>query len=70
MIGNVGEHMAQPSLGVDPVELCRVVKRVDGGGALATAFRADAQVVAAVDGDTGQHPVSGRLINFTMPLSQ
>lgn len=44
-ISEISQHMAQPSLGVNPVELGRTDQRVNSGGALATAsWQAGAKV--------------------------
>ena len=52
MIGDVGQHMAQPGLRVNTVELGRADQRVDGGGTLATAVGTGEQIVAPADSDT------------------
>jgi len=64
MLGDVGQHMAQPGFGGDAVELGRADQRVDRGGALAAAVGAGEQVVAAADGNTAQGPLSGRIIDL------
>lgn len=64
MVGDVGQHMAQPGLGVNTVQLGRANQRVDGGGTLAAAVSAGEQVVAAADGDTAQRPLGGRVVDL------
>jgi hypothetical protein len=64
MVGDVGEHMAQPGLGVNTVELGRTDQRVGGGGTLATAVGASEQVVAPADGDATQGALGGRVVDL------
>ena len=64
MIGDIGQHMAQPGLGVDTVELGRADQRVDGGGTLATTVGTGEQVVSPADGDATQRPFSGRVVDL------
>jgi hypothetical protein len=40
MIGDVGQHMAQPSFGIDPVQLGPTDQRVNRGGAFTAAVGA------------------------------
>ena len=45
LISEISQHVAQPSLGVNTVELGRTYQRADSGGALATAsWQAGAKV--------------------------
>ena len=64
MIGDVGQHMAQPDLGVNTVQLGLAEQRVDRGGAFAAAVGTGKQAVAAPDGDTAQRPLGGRVVDL------
>lgn len=64
MIGDIGQHMAQPGLGVDTVELGRADQRVDGGGAFAAAVGASKQVVATADGHAAQSAFRRRVVDL------
>ena len=64
MIGDVGQHMAQPGLGVNTAQLGGADQRVDGSSALATAVGAGEQVVASTDSDTAQRPFGGLVIDL------
>jgi len=70
MIGDLGEHKAQPGFGVNTVKLSRADQRVDGGGALATAVGTGKQVVAPANGDVAQRPLAAELSISMMPSSQ
>ena len=58
MVGDVGQHMAEPGLGVNTVELGGADQRVDRGCPFAAAVGAGEQVVApaAGSGHTGWPP--------------
>ena len=64
MIGDVGQHMAQPGLGVNTAQLGRADQRVDGGGTLATAVGASKQVVAPANGNATQGALGGRVVDL------
>lgn len=51
----MGQHMTQPSLGIDAIKLGRADQGVDGGSAFATAVGTGKQVVAATDGDAASN---------------
>src|SRR5471030_1111437 len=70
MLGDVGQHMAQPGFGGDAVELGRADQRVDRGGALAAAVGAGEQVVAAADGTPRKARSAAELSISMMPSSQ
>ena len=64
MIGDVGQHMAQPGLGVNTAQLGRADQRVDGGGTLAPAVGTGEQIVAPADGDTTKGALGGRVVDL------
>lgn len=64
MIGDVGEHMAQPGLGVDTVELGGAKQGVNRSDTLATAVGADEQAVAPTGGAPAQGPFGGQVVDF------
>ena len=47
MVGDVGQHMAQPGFGVDTIELGGADQRVNHAGALAATVAAGVQIAAA-----------------------
>lgn len=51
MIGDVAQHMAQPDLGVNFVELGGADQRAGAGSTLATAVGIGEQIVAPANGD-------------------
>src|SRR5690606_19718238 len=57
MAGGAGQHVAQPSFGIDVVELGGLDQGIDGGGALAPAIGSSKQPVLATDRDAAQGPV-------------
>ena len=63
-MGDIGQHMAQPGLGVDTAQLGRADQRVDGGGAFAAAVGASKQVVAAADGHAAQSAFRRRVVDL------
>jgi len=68
MIGDVGQHMAQPGFWIDTVELGRLDQRVNGGSAFAARAGTGKQVVAATDGNTPQSAFCGGVINFDLAV--
>ena len=54
MIGELGEHMGEPGLGVDFVELAGLDQRKDSGGASPALVGAGEFPYAPSDGDTAQ----------------
>jgi hypothetical protein len=61
MIGQAGEDVGEPGLGVDAVQLRGFDQRVHGGRAFATAIRAGEGPVVATDRDRAVIlPMSGR----------
>ena len=59
MVGDAGEHVGEPSLGVDVVELGGGDQAVDDGGALAAAVGAGKQPRLAAECDAAQRPLGG-----------
>jgi hypothetical protein len=64
MIGYVGQHMAQPGLGVNTAQLDRADQRVDDGGTLAATVGTGEQVVAAANRDPAQRSLGGRVVDL------
>ena len=64
VVGDLRQHMAQPSLGGDPVQLGGADQRGSRGGPFAAAVGAGEQVVAAADGDAAQRPFGRRVVDF------
>ena len=52
MVGDVGQHMAQPGFGVDTIELGGADQRVDRRSPFAATVRTGEQVITPADGDT------------------
>ena len=59
MIGDAGEHVGEPGLRIDVVELGGLDQRVDRRGALAAAIGAGEQPVLAAQGDAAQRALGG-----------
>ena len=59
VIRQAGEHVGEPSLRIDVVELGGVDERVEGGGASAAFVRAGEGPVAAPDRDGTQLALGG-----------
>ena len=66
MLGDALEHIGQPGLRVDVVELGRPDQGVDGGSALAAAIRATEQPCLPAEGDTAQGSF-GRVVREADP---
>ena len=58
MVGDPGQHVGEPGLGVDVVELGGGDKGIDRGGPVAAAIGAAEGPVAAPDGNTAQRAFS------------
>ena len=59
MIGDAGEHVGQPGLGIDVVELGGDDQAVEEGGALAAAIGAGEQPGLAAESQAAQRPFGG-----------
>ena len=59
VIGDALQHVGEPGLQVDFVELGGADQRVDGGGPLAAAVGAGEQPGFAAECDTAQRPLGG-----------
>jgi hypothetical protein len=59
IVGQSCEHVGEPGLRIDAVELGGLDQRVDGGGALAALVGAGEGPVGASDRDAAQCPLSG-----------
>jgi hypothetical protein len=59
MVGDAGEHVGEPSLGVDVVELGGGDRAVDDGGALTSTIGAGEQLRLAAERDATRRPLSG-----------
>ena len=59
MIGDAGEHVGEPGLRIDVVELGRVDQRVHDRGALAAAIGAGEQPGLAAEGNAAQRSLGG-----------
>ena len=55
VIGDPGEHIGEPRLRIDTVELRRVNERQHDRGALAAAIRSDEQPGLSPKGNSAQH---------------
>ena len=64
MIGDMRQHVTQPSFGIDTVQLGRADQRVDRGGSFATAVGAGEQIVAPANGDATQGAFGRRVVNL------
>ena len=63
MIGDAGEHIGQPGLRIDVVELGRVNQRQHGRGALAAAIGAGEEPRLSAKGNLAVIlPISGRML--------
>src|SRR5258708_29251539 len=58
------EHIAQPGLGIDAIELGGLGQRVDGGGGLAAHVAAGEQPILAAESDGTDRPLSGIVVDF------
>ena len=68
MIGDAGEHVGEPGLRVDVVELCGLDQRVEDGGAVAAAVGAAEQPgFAAKRHHPFILPMSGTMWKFAIP---
>jgi hypothetical protein len=59
VIGQAGEHVGEPGLGIDVVELGGGDQRIDGGGAPAAFIGSGEGPVLAADGDSTYLAFSG-----------
>jgi hypothetical protein len=59
VIGDAGEHIGEPGLRVDVVELGGLDQRVEDGGALPAAIGAAEQPRLAAERDAAQRPFGG-----------
>ena len=59
MILQAGQHVGEPGLRIDVVELGGLDQGVDGGGAPAAGVGAGEGPVVAADGDAAQRPLGG-----------
>jgi hypothetical protein len=59
MIGQAGEHIGEPGLRVDVIELGGLDQRIDGGGAPAAFVGSGEGPVLAPDGDGPQYAFGG-----------
>ena len=64
MIGDICQHVTQPSFGIDTVQLGRADQRLDRGGPFATADGAGDQIVAPTNGHTTQGAFGRRVVNL------
>ena len=59
MIGDAGEHVGEPRLGIDVAELCRLDQREHDGGAVAAGVGAAEGPVSSADGDAADGALGG-----------
>jgi hypothetical protein len=59
VIGQPREHVGEPRLRIDVVELCGLDQCIHGGGAPAPFVGAGERPVVASDGDAAQRPLAG-----------
>ncbi len=59
MVGHARQHVGEPGLGIDVVELGGLDQGVDGGGAAAALVGAGECPVVASDGDAARRPLGG-----------
>ena len=64
MLGDALQHVAQPSLGVDAIELGRANQAIHRGRALAAAVGAGKQEVAPAVCNAAQRPLGRRVVDL------
>ena len=68
VVGDAGEHVAQPGLRIEAVELGGLDQRVDGRGALAAGVGAGEQPVLPAEGDGADRPLGGIVVDLQAPV--
>ena len=58
MIGDAAEHVGEPGLGIEPVELRRGDQAIHGGSPFAATIAAGEEPGAASEGNAAQHALS------------
>jgi hypothetical protein len=68
VLGDAGQHVGQPSLGIDIVHFCRDDDAVHGGGSLSAAIGAGEQPRLSAKGDATQRSFRGIVRQADTPL--
>lgn len=68
MISDVREHMAQPGLRINAIELGGADQRIDCCGPFPTAVGAGKEIIAPTNGNPTQCPFGSRIVDLNDPV--
>ena len=68
MVADAGDHIPQPSLGLEAVELGRAYQRVEDRGSVTAGIAASEEPVLAAQGDGPDRILGGVVGDFQPPI--